>query len=115
MSTKCCIDMIRTIHTLLFLLAVSMLQAQKPSDTTGWRMVKGVEYAVEASGTVGSGDHAPLWLHSNRYGLPSAETNSGYLRGGLFRSTAIDSLRQWQMGYGVDLAVAANHTSTFII
>ena len=105
----------RLFHIFAFLLTASMAPAQEPSDTSGVRLLKGVEYAVEMSGTVGTGDHAPLWLHSNRYGLPSAETSSGYLRGGLFRSTHADSLRQWRLGYGVDLAVAANHTSAFII
>ncbi len=105
----------KLFHTFLLLLTAGILHAQESADTAGMRLLKGVEYQVEMSGTVGTGDHAPLWLHSNRYGLPSAEANSGYLRGGLFRGTDADSRRQWRYGYGLDLAITANHTSTFII
>ena len=68
---------------------VSVLSKGQEADSTGIikRMLRGVEYSAELSGTAGTGDYAPLWLHSNRHGLSSIESNSGYLRGGVFRNT----------------------------
>ena len=76
---------------------------------------KGVSYAIEMSGTLSEGDHAPFWLTANRYGLSTLERNSGYLRGGVFRSAEADSTRHWDIGYGADLFVANNHTSDLFI
>ena len=76
---------------------------------------KGITYSTELSGTFSSGDYAPFWLTSNKYGLSSIENNSGYIRIGLFRDTAKDSLYQWRFGYGADIAAATNHTSNLII
>ena len=76
---------------------------------------KGVSFFTEMSGTVSDGDHAPFWLTANRYGLPSIEKNSGYIRGGVFRDAMRDSIRHWDIGYGADFVVSANHTSTFFV
>lgn len=76
---------------------------------------KGIFYSVEMSGTATDGKHAPFWLTANKYGMPSMEKNSGYIRGGLFRNMEEDSTRRWGIGYGADLVVAANHTSTFFV
>ncbi len=84
-------------------------------DSTGKRIFKGLGYTIELSGTVGSGDYSPLWLHSNRHGMSSSESNSGYLRGGMFRSTSTDSLYKWRHGYGLDIAIGANHSSPLIL
>jgi len=96
---------------LTWLSAIITLSAFAQSPDLG----KGVSYSVELSGTVSGGDHAPLWLTANRYGLPSVESNSGYVRGGVFRSASNDSTRHWDIGYGADLVVAAHHTSTFFV
>jgi len=61
------------------------------------------------------GKNAPLWLTANRYGLPSVERNSAYLRGGIFRSVEQDADRHWGIGYGADLVVSSNHTSDFFV
>lgn len=84
------------------------LFAQSPAN--------GIRYQVE-SGIVWSGGHAnaPFWINSNRYGFLSASPNSGYLRTGLFRSAQTDSTKQWKHEYALDMAVAYNHTSGFII
>lgn len=76
---------------------------------------KGVSFFVETSGTFSDGAHAPLWLTANKYGLSSIERNSGYLRGGVFRSALNDSTRHWDIGYGADLVVPANYTSKFFV
>ena len=76
---------------------------------------KGVSYSVEMSGAVSGGEHAPFWLTANRYGVPSVESNSGYVRGGVVRSVANDSARHWGVGYGADVVVAANNVSVFFV
>ena len=76
---------------------------------------KGISYSIETSGTLSDGRHAPFWLTANRYGLPSVERNSAYLRGGVFRSAENDAARRWDIGYGADLVIPANHTSHFFV
>ena len=93
----------------LFLTVTINAFAQSPD------LGKGVDYMIEMAGTVSDGDYAPLWLTANRYGLSSVENNSGYLRGGVFRSAASDSTRHWDVGYGADLVVPANYTSKFFV
>ena len=105
----------KQILILLFLLLSINAYSQEDADSTGTRLLSDITYKAELSATAGSGDHAPLWLHSNRFGLPSAKPNSGYLRGGLFRDASADSLHRWRYGYGLDVAVAAGHTSHLII
>ena len=102
---------------IILCLMVSVLSKGQEADSTGIikRMLRGVEYSAELSGTAGTGDYAPLWLHSNRHGLSSIESNSGYLRGGVFRNTSADSLYKWRHGYGLDVAIGLNHTSNLII
>ena len=99
----------------LLLLSAMSSHGQVGGDSVGSRLVSDISYDATLSGTFGAGDHTAVWLHSNRYGIASGETNSGYLRGGLFRPYNADSLYKWRYGYGADLAVAANHSSTLII
>lgn len=72
-------------------------------------------YNVEAQATVGSGDHTPLWLNANKYGMSSLTPNNGYLRASVERPLANDSGRVWGFGYGLDMAGAYNNTSSFIL
>lgn len=67
-----------------------------------------VEVRSEAQVTAGSGDHSPLWLNANKYGLSSADVNYGYLRVGAFRPVENDSARRWGVGYGADVALGYN-------
>ncbi len=78
-------------------------------DITG-----GLEYSTEMQATASDG-RSPLWLNANRYGLSSLEKHNGFVRVGLTRPLAADSLRKWGMGYGLDVAVAHNFTSDFIV
>ncbi len=70
-------------------------------------------YRVEANASISSGDHTPFWLMNNRFGLSSIEKSNGYLRAGLFREMKYDRRFSWD--FGVDLAVAYNYSSTFIV
>lgn len=96
---------------LLTLLSAVTIQAFAQSIDLG----EGLSFSVEMSGAVSDGEHAPLWLTANKYGVPSIESNSGYVRGGVFRNAEIDSMRHWGLGYGADLVVAANHTSACFV
>lgn len=98
----------RALLTLLSCIAFNAF-AQSPD------LSKGIHYNLEMAGTVSDGRHAPFWLTANRYGLSSVERNSGYMRGGLFRSAESDSTRHWDIGYGADIVLSANHTSDFFV
>ncbi|MBR1558022.1 MAG: hypothetical protein IJ647_09740, partial [Prevotella sp.] len=49
-----------------------------------------LHYSVELQATLSSGDHTPLWLNANRYGLSSLKTENGYLRGSVSRPLSAD-------------------------
>ena len=72
-------------------------------------------YRGEIQTTISSGSHTPLWLNANRYGLSSLKRANGYLRGAVERPLAIDSLRRWGIGYGLDMALATGFTSTLVV
>ena len=74
-----------------------------------------VQYRVEMQATLSSGDHAPLWLNANKYGLSSLKTANGYVRGAIERKLSADDGRKWGIGYGADVAVAAGFTSTLVV
>lgn len=78
-------------------------------------LTDGLEYKAEMQATLSSGDHTPLWLNANKYGLSSLKTANGYFRGAIERPLATDSARKWAVGYGLDAAVATGFTSTLVI
>jgi len=90
-------------------LSVSTMMAQ------GRSLLDSLHYRVEVQGTVASGDHNPLWLNANKYGLSSLSRSNGYLRGALERPLSLDGGRKWGVGYGLDAAVAAGFTSTLVV
>ncbi len=73
-----------------------------------------VAYGIEGQVSFADGQ-SPLWLNANRYGLSSVTGDNGYLRLGAFRETEADSAYNWRFGYGADVAVAYNFTSSFVI
>ena len=74
-----------------------------------------LEIRTEAQLTATDGDHTPLWLNANKYGLSSLDNVNGYVRAGIFRDYRQDSCRQWKLGYGADLALAGGFTSTLVV
>lgn len=80
-----------------------------------WDVTEGLNLSVEASGTASSGDNAPLWLSSNKQGLVSPYGNSAYERVSLTRNLSADSLRNWHLGYGLDLQLCQNAQSSLFI
>ena len=79
------------------------------------RLGEGIQYKAEIQGTAGKGDNAPFWFTNNRYGLGTTELNSGLLRASLLRDVEEDSLRNWRIGYGIDLVGAVNYNSNFVL
>nr|WP_231495052.1 capsule assembly Wzi family protein [Prevotella sp. P6B1] len=74
-----------------------------------------IHYRAEMQATLSDGDHTPLWLNANKYGLSSLKTANGYLRESIERPLSADDNRKWGIGYGADIAVAAGFTSTVIL
>ena len=71
-----------------------------------------LQYRAELQATLSGGDHNPLWLNANKYGLSSLKKANGYIRGAIMRPLSNDDGRRWGVGYGVDVALAAGFTST---
>ena len=94
----------------LLLCSLSFLSPSALSQT----LFQGLEQCYELQATVSDG-HTPLWLQSNRYGLSSVQDNNGYVRAGICRPLAVDSLSRWGVGYGVDVAAAWGNTSSVIL
>ena len=95
--------------TLLFIGSLLSVQAQERS------LFDSLTYRAELQGTVSGGDHNPLWLNANKYGLSSLKNTNGYLRGAIERPLSLDNGRKWGIGYGLDVAVAAGFTSKLIV
>jgi hypothetical protein len=79
------------------------------------RLGKDVFYEGTLTGAFSGGDYAPFWFTSNRYGLASHENEYGYLRGAVGRDVMTDSLRNWRVGYGVDLAVGVGMAKKYFV
>ncbi len=93
--------------------AVQTVSAQQEAPKRG--LLDSLEYRAELQTTLSGGDHTPLWLNANRYGLSSLKKANGYVRGAIVRPLERDSLRRWGIGYGLDVAVAAGFTSTLVV
>lgn len=74
-----------------------------------------LQYKAELQATLSGGDHTPLWLNANKYGLSSLKKANGYVRGAIERPLALDNGRRWGIGYGADIALAAGFTSTLVV
>lgn len=93
-----------------FLMSASVLSAQHRVS-----LLDSLNYRVERELTASVGDHAPLWLHANKYGLSSLKSTNGYLRWAVERPLSRDSARHWALGYGVDMALASRFTSRLVV
>ena len=87
--------------TLLIIVSLLTSQAQERS------LFDSLAYRAEVQAIVSGGDHNPLWLNANRYGLSSLKNTNGYVRGAIARPLSLDNGRKWGIGYGLDVAVAA--------
>ncbi len=107
-------------HGLLFALlmpsalAWSQYAWQEGADPGKPDLCRDITYKVEAQGSFSNGQ-TPLWLNANKHGLSSLDECNGYLRAALVRPLQADSARRWGVGYGVDVAAAANYTSDIVV
>ena len=74
---------------------------------------KSLHYEFETGITTSKGNHAPLWLSANKYGLSSINKNSAYAMAGIFQP--LKQYKKIQYTYGLELAIAKNFSSTLII
>lgn len=95
---------------MMSVLALLSLPKASPSQS----LSDGLEIAVESQLSLSDGS-TPLWLNANKYGLSSLENHNGYLRASAIRPSEADASRQWKWGYGLDLAIAADYTSTLVV
>ena len=79
------------------------------------RLGEGVRYDAQIMGAFSQGGNAPFWFTHNRYGLSTANNNSGYVRGGVFRDIDADKERNWRIGYGADIAVPFGMAPNFVL
>ena len=75
------------------------------------------EAFVEVSGTASDGSFAPLWLTSNRQGVPSPYANSAYQRiGGSYDlDLPKDTAHSWHLSFAADLMLAQNAQYKFFV
>lgn len=72
------------------------------------------DYEIEAAATVSStGTHTPFWLISNRSGLGSPRTNTGFVRGAIHAGGTIAP--RWSWSGGVDLVGSWRSESPFLV
>lgn len=102
----------RFFLTTLLLACLDSASAQKEDS---WNVASGLNLDVEVQGAAASGDYAPLWFASNRYGMGSVKNLNAYERVSVMRNEHNDSTRNWKMGYGLDVALQEGSTSTFFI
>ncbi len=98
-------------------LGIAILPMLQPQTATAQikRLGSDVQYGASLQGVASSGQAAPFWFSSNRYGLGSIETQSALLRADIGRDVMTDSLRHWRLGYGASLVGATGHDSHFIL
>ncbi len=87
------------------------MMGQEENDAS---LLNGLDYKVEFQSSVSEGN-TPLWLNANKYGLSSLRSLNGYLRGAVERPLAKDSMRQWGVGYALDLVAPLHYSSDMIV
>jgi hypothetical protein len=106
------------LYAACLLLAASMaVRAQaweEAGDAGKLSPARGLRYGVEMQGSFSKG-RTPLWLNANKYGLSSLDKYNGYVRAMVARDLSVDSTRRWGIGYGADVAVPVNYTSSVVV
>lgn len=95
----------------IFLLGLIPFTTFAQTDSLG----KGFLYHASAEAIVSDGDHAPLWLTANRYGMPSTEKNSAFITVGMEKSAWTTREKEWEWGMGADIVAASDNTSNFFV
>ncbi len=112
------IDMLKLYTLLCTLLCSASLYAQyggyNKVDTVKHHGLDNLHYKFEVQASLSQGT-TPLWLNANKYGLSSLDETNGYVRAAIARPLSTDDGRKWGLGYALDVAAAANYTSTAIV
>lgn len=89
---------------MLLLFAVPQVRAEW-NDSIRWK--------AEAEADFGGGQHNPLWIASDNFGVTSINKNSGYVRVGAFHD--LDKSKRFSWGAGLDLVAGWNQLAPFKI
>ena len=87
-----------------------MLLVPLGASSQAKRLIEDVQYGVSLRGTSSSGDNAPFWFTNNRYGLGAVRNNTFLARTYIKRDAEADSLRNWRIGYGADVAAGLRNS-----
>lgn len=93
----------------------SLLAVGTVASSYAQNAASGLELDIEAQGTAATGDFAPLWMSSNRFGMGSVSNLNAYERVSVMRTEQNDSTRKWRLSYGVDVALQEGAASTFFV
>lgn len=77
------------------------------------RLGEDVQYGASLRGTFGKGDKVPFWFTNNKYGLGPLEDNTVLARTYIKRDIEVDSMRNWRLGYGADIAAGYGNQTKF--
>lgn len=98
-----------------YLFAILLLIGTRAKAQDRAPLLDSLDYQVEMQASLSGGEHTPLWLNANKYGLSSLKKVNGYLRASLSRPLSRDDERRWGLGYGLDMAVTAGYTSRLVV
>lgn len=102
----------KRLYTLLIIAASIPACAQSDDEE---KATEGLAYKVEMQASLSRGDHEPLWLQANKYGLSSLDKSNGYLRAAIERPLTNDVGRKWGWGAGLDVVGAYGFTSKLVV
>ena len=85
----------KTIALTLIATSLSLINAQEI-----------IRYSASAETNFGSGDFTPYYMVSNKHGINSINSNSGYIRAGIFKEIDQEKIFSWSAG--VDMLACYN-------
>ena len=100
---------VRSIFIGLTCLGMATASFAQEEETTP----EATTYKAEIFGSVASGDNAPFWMVSNRYGIVPLEANNGYLNAGVVHNQTFGKGFRW--GAGLDVVAAVPRHRNFFI
>ena len=105
---------IQAISTIFVISTPHVAIAQTDGEADKCDISDHITYMYEAQTSASSGK-TPLWLNANKYGLSSLDEANGYVRVAMEKPLLTDSAHALGLGYGFDVALLGNYTSTVAI
>ena len=99
--------------TIIIFISLLLISLDVRSQAT--LLGENVQYGISVRGTSGGGDNAPFWFTNNRYGLGPVGNHTFQARAYIKRDAETDSLKNWRVGYGADMAAGYGNQSEFCI